>query len=177
MNSLDINAVVEGSITFEFFLEELLKFDNHLEMTGSAMLHCLRGSNRSGIVACAYLIGKCQISAANALRNLQLVRLVVDVAEPAYGNRVLPGQWLQDHEQLIMAGIRTSGRTIVALPDTVSAHRLRSMVSLRCIRDRQADGQASQLQQMSVQSDLKSTFPQCFQDISLILIYFTILLQ
>ena len=101
------------------FLEELLKFDNHLEMVGSAMMHCLRGSNRSGVVACAYLIGKCQTSAANALRHLQLVRPIVDVAEPARGNRVLPGTWLKDHEQLIMAGFRTSGRTIVALPDTV----------------------------------------------------------
>ena len=124
-----------------------MKFDNHLEMGGSAMIHCLRGSNRSGIVACAYLIGKCQTSATNALRHLQLVRPIVDVAEPAFGNRVLPGQWLQDREQLIMARFRDMGKTIVALPDTVSAHRLRSMVSLRCIRDRQAQGQPSRLSQ------------------------------
>ena len=147
MNRIDANAVVEGSFSFEFFLEELLKFDNHLEMVGSAMLHCLQGSNRSGVVACAYLIGKCQTSATHALRHLQLVRPIIDVAEPAFGNRVLPGQWLQEREQLIMARFRDMSKTIVALPDTVSAHRLRSMVSLRCIRDRQAQGQPSRLSQ------------------------------
>ena len=111
------------------------------------MMRCLGGSNRSGVVACAYLIGKCQTSAANALRHLQLVRPIVDVAEPAFGNRVLPGRWLQDHEQLITAGFRTSGRTIVALPDAVSARRLRSVVSRRCIQDRRAERQASRLSQ------------------------------
>ena len=137
MPKTDINEVVEGNLPFAAFLDELLVLDNHLEMKGSALVHCLQGANRSGVVACAYIIGKCQVKAALALRYTQRIRPIIDVADAAWGMTVLPGQWLERHEEEIIAAF--AKRVTINLPLLVSPQTFRSLVDMDAIEARKKE--------------------------------------
>ena len=118
-------------------MDHVLVLDNHLEMKGSALVHCVQGALRSGIVACAYIVGKCQVNVALALRHAQGVRPIIDVAEVAPGRTVLPGQWLESHEGNIMAAF--AKRVTISLPLVVSSQIFRSLVDMDAIEARKKD--------------------------------------
>ena len=49
MNPIDMNAVTEGEIDFDAFLDALIEFDEQAEVMGSALVHCLQGANRLNV--------------------------------------------------------------------------------------------------------------------------------
>jgi len=125
----DMNAVTEGHIKFDHFVQKLLDFDTRVErIQGSALVHCLRGANRVGIFTCAYLMAKCQVNLKTAYLHLQSLRKTVDISSREHGTWVDPQDWLLRHETEIRARFVACGRVVSQLPIVVSAQEYKGMV-------------------------------------------------
>ena len=125
----DMNAVTEGHIKFDHFVQKLLDFDTRVErIQGSALVHCLRGANRVGIFTCAYLMAKCQVNLKTAYLHLQSLRKTVDISSREHGNWVDPEDFLRMHEKEIRARFKASSRVVSHLPVVVSRLEYKGMV-------------------------------------------------
>ena len=131
---IDMNMVTEGQIPFQEFLKALIEFDEAAEFSGSALVHCLQGANRSGAVIAAYITAKCRVPIATALRYVQDLRSIIDLSEAKHGNFVLPEGFLRRHEKDLHDAFL--GRRIVQLPDVVSPTVFKSMVLMEDINNR-----------------------------------------
>jgi hypothetical protein len=100
MPNLDINAIVAGKLKSDFVRECFLQFDRNAAASGSGMMQCLRGANRSGLVMIAFLMARFKLTTSDAIGYLKELRPIVDISQPARGCGVFPVDWLARNQRL-----------------------------------------------------------------------------
>jgi hypothetical protein len=103
----DMNAVTEAlqctqrfsatkKHSLEWFGQHLVDFEKQMLAYGGGLVHCRNGANRSPVYVAAYLMAKTGCTATSACKHLRMLRPIVDVTEPKYGNHVLPMTFLTE---------------------------------------------------------------------------------
>ena len=87
LESFQLNDIME-SYDKNKILDVIEQIDDFLEDSGSVLVHCLRGANRSPVVVILYVMGKCQMSWHRAKQFVSDCRGLVDVRDPKMGNSV-----------------------------------------------------------------------------------------
>ena len=101
MPNIDVNAILAGKMNPKEFGNAILASDRNCVASGSGMIACKAGANRSGFFATGFVMSKCKVSPQTALACLQSIRPIVDISQPKMTGDMLPMDFFTKYQENI----------------------------------------------------------------------------
>ena len=113
--SYDVSKCVMNIYSGEWKIQEFLNILQDIDVeidTGSALVHCLKGANRSGIVVICYVMAKTGCLFKEAYKHCQFLRPVINI-DAKFGWSVTGAPFVEHYEEEVRLCIKQYRRIVL----------------------------------------------------------------